>query len=740
MHWILCWRSVASCRNRLMQNLAILLLSLVSSAMALAEPTIKLSHYFQESWTTRDGLPHNTVNSISQSEDGYLWVATWEGLARFNGRSFYIKGRGPETGLPDSGVRAIALDNDGALLVVGSRGGFVRRSASEWQSWPQLNVLLNAVAPDNTGGYWLASEGQGLFYQQSNGQRRHYTTADGLPSNVIHSILVDNAGVVWIGTGRGVAKITPQAPDHIITMAAIAPIPVFSLLLQGDAVLVGTEHGLYRWLDDTVSLLHPSLASLPVSALLLRDNELWIGTTDRGLLRLSDGDVEQLTIEGGLPNNRILSLYHDRENSVWVGTNGGLFRLREAPFVTYTASRGLAGDYVRAVLAHSDGSVWVGSSQGLNRIKDGKITQLNLSEHSQGQSVLSLSETDDGSVWIGTYTDGAMLWRDGKIVHTLNRDSGLLTNEIRAILPVDNGVWIGTAQGLNFVTADGISAFGTQQGLPAPFIMALYQHTDGRLFIGTGSGVAIRQADGRIETLDFSNLDGAEYAFGFAVDPSLNVLWMTTDRGLLAYDLANGEMTMLGRQLGLPVDKLFQAVLDKEQHLWLSSNRGVIRLERSQLIAALQGQPALAFELFGESDGMQSAQANGGSQSAAVVAADGSLWFATSKGVTWVQPDILTRFATKIPPVVIEGVRVNGAELTVEPHIVLSPGTNRLEFVFAGLGFVMPQRILYRSQLIGFDDDWIERGSQNNAEYTNLPPGDYQLRVAAAYPQGAWSE
>ncbi|MBZ9611198.1 ligand-binding sensor domain-containing diguanylate cyclase [Rheinheimera maricola] len=740
MHWIINWRCTVSCSSYLMLYPALFTLMLITSIDATAEPAIKLSNYFQESWTTRDGLPHNTINSINQSDDGYLWVATWEGLARFNGRNFALKGRGTDTGLPDSGVRAIHQDNDGALLVVGSRGGFVRRSTTGWRHWPQLNVLLNDVKQDQHGGYWLASEGQGLFYQQADGSRLHFTSEQGLPSDIVHSLLVDPAGRVWIGSGRGLAVIYPDTPTTIHTIPDIPPVPVFALLQRDDTVLVGTERGLYQWQNGQSHLVQPELSEQPVSALLLRNNELWLGTTDRGLLRLTDGVLEQLTIDGGLPNNRILSLYQDRENSIWVGTNGGLFRLREAPFVTYTAERGLAGDYTRAVLAHSDGSIWVGSSQGLSRIVGQTIERLDISAYSRGQSVLSLSETADGSVWIGTYTDGALLWRDGKIVQKLQRDNGLLANEVRAVLPLTDGVWVGTAQGLNFVTKDATKAYGTEHGLPALFIMALYQHSDGRLFIGTGGGVAIMQTDGSITALDFSALDGAEYAFGFTPDPQQNLLWMTTDRGLVAYHFADGRLSMLGRKVGLPFDKLFQAVLDVNHNLWISSNRGILRLERDNLAGVLSGlQQELHYELFGESDGMQSAQANGGSMAAATLAQDGTVWFATSKGVSWVQPGILRRFATHIPPVVIEGLRVNGAEAVLRQGIVIAPGANRLEFAFAGLGFVMPQRIQYRSQLVGFDEDWIDRGSHNTAEYTNLPPGDYQLRVAAAYPQGGWS-
>lgn len=702
-----------------------------------------LSNYFQESWTTRDGLPHNTINSLNQSEDGYLWIGTWEGAARFNGREFAVFGRGEPTGLPDSGIRSISKDKQHNLILAGARGGISKRSASGWQSWPAFNVLINAVTEDQHDNLWLDSEGQGLFWQNAKGERRQFTTAAGLTSDVVHSVLATRDGKVWVGTGRGLQWFSSSDSSvTLTTVSGLPQVPVFALHQYGDSVLIGTERGLYRYHAGSISQFSAALTDIPVSALLVSGEQLWIGTTDRGLLRHSALGLETLSMADGLPNNRILSLYQDREQSIWVGTNGGLFRLRDAPFVTYTTAQGLAGDYIRAVLAHSDGSVWIGSSQGVSRYTTQGISNIDLSPVSTGQSVLSLVEAPDGSVWIGTYSDGAIQWRDGHVVRQLDRRSGLLANEIRAIaIAKDGGLWFGTGQGLNYVSGQQVTSFTKEQGLPTPFVMALYLHPDGRLFIGTGGGVAIRQVDGRIETLDFTGLDDAEYAFGFTPDLAHDLLWMATDRGLVAFDLKTDQLTMLGRNAGLPFDKVFQAVIDQQQHLWLSSNRGILRFERRQLQQFLAAKrSAVSYELFGESDGMQSAQANGGSMQAAAVARDGSVWFATSKGASKVQPEDLARFAANIPPVVIEGFKVNRKALPLYSDSQLTAGASRIELQFAGLGFVMPQRIQYRTKLEGFDTDWVERGSNTSAEYTNLSPGNYRFMVSAAYPQGGWSE
>ncbi|GGF73780.1 ligand-binding sensor domain-containing diguanylate cyclase [Alteromonas lipolytica] len=733
--------STSSLRRITLQIVLTGLLSFISAGSTAAPAD--LNNYFKEVWTTRDGLPHNTVNAIQQSDDGYLWIGTWEGAARFNGRAFTLFGRGEPTGMPDVGVRTMNMDRQRNLILAGARGGLSQRTENGWHSWPPLQVLINAVSQDPDGNLWLATEGQGLYRQSPTGERLQLTTAEGLPSNVVSSVLADNEGAIWVGTGRGLVRLNTNANDFAPQLISSLPaVPVLSFTHYQDSLLIGTERGLYQLKNDKVSIYSEALQKLPVSALLAFDDQMWIGTTDRGLFRLSERGLESLDMAAGLPNNRILSLFRDREGSIWVGTNGGLFRLRDAPFVTLTSEQGLAGNYIRSVLAHSDGSIWVGSSRGISRITPQGTERVDISAYSDGQSVLSLVEAPDGSVWIGTYSDGVLQWQNNKIVRQYNRTNGLLANEVRAIaVAPDGGLWVGTAYGLNFVDQHGITSYTTQDGLPTPFVMGLYLHHDGRLFIGTGGGVAIRQPDGEIQALDISYLDDAEYAFGFAPDPVADRLWMSTDRGLVAFDLNNGTLAMLGREAGLPFDKVFQAVIDNERNLWLSSNRGILYFERAQIEDYFAGRrPQVNYQLFGESDGMQSAQANGGSMQAGTLAQDGSVWFATSKGASRVKPSELSRFSASIPPVVIEGFKVNGLSHVLTTHEQLPPEANRIEIQFAGLGFIMPERIQYRTRLKGFDSEWVNRGANTLAEYTNLPPGDYQFAVQAAYPGGDWSE
>ena len=706
---------------------------------------VPLTDYFRESWTTRDGLPHNTINDIIQSQDGYLWFATWEGAARFDGRHFTVFGRNEIAGIPDSGMRALYVDYDGQLLFGGARGGMARHLNGQWQTLPAVGKLINDIVRDRHSHLWIATEGGGLFLQTPDGRIQQFDAEDGLPPTVIYRLLQDKNGIIWIATQQGLYWINSLDNDAkfqlVGTEQGMAATSVFALAQTSEGhLLVGTERGAYRKEGQQFKLLHPELADVAVSALMIEQQHIWLGTVHRGLMRLSRLGLEQLTVADGLPNNRVLALFQDKEKSIWVGTNGGVFRLRDAPFTNLTIAKGLTDNYVRTLLEHSDGSAWVGTSYGLNRVVDGKVNEQLLPDGSTVGSVLSVAEGPDGDLWVGTYTEGVLRFRQQQLVTRYNRQHGLPANEVRTILPLADGrTWIGTVGGLVLLDSDKVQTYHVEDGLPGNFITALSLQSNGLLWIGTGSGLAVRQ-DGKFRTLPISALDNSDYVFDFYQSQSSDELWFATDRGIARIEPETFALQLVGRAAGLPFDKVFAIVPQGQDYFWLSTNRGVLRIKQQDARAVATGQAKrlLSYELFGESDGMLSAQANGGSSPAAMVRRNGALWFATSQGVAMVEPVRLKEFALRTPPVVIQRLMADGQHYPLN-ETVFPAGTRRFELQFAGLSYVMPTRIQYRTKLVGFDQDWVDRGSQNVAEYTNLPPGSYQFLVSAAYPDGEWS-
>ena len=732
----------------------LLILNTVTAA-AVAQVGIgdqPLHELHQQVWTTREGLPHSTINAIAQTPDGYLWLGTWEGAARFNGYEFRGFARDAVTGLPDAGVLSLDVGPEGSLLVAGARGGHSLRREHGWQPLSpgvssgvssETAMIFHAII-DRVGDIWLATAGDGIHHHRVDETGQLISETRYLPGETGYCILERRDGTILVGTSEGLLSIRDGAVMLAGEDSGLPDAPVLSLWQDDDdgTLLVGTENGLYVSRSKTgYKKLNPVFDGLSVNAL-LRDagGALWIGTINRGLFRYRDGNLDSLSTSGGLPNNRVLSLLQDREGSLWVGTTSGLFRLRSAPFVTLTRQEGLSGNFVRAVMPHPDGSLWIGTSEGVSRKSGRTIEPVRVDGIPFTLSTLSLTTLENGDVLIGTHSDGVKHWSNGQIVATYNRDSGLPSNDIRILAQDSRGrIWIGTASGLARVDETGIRVFGPDDGLPAEFTISILEDQAGTIWIGTSFGLA-RVRDDRLDPISFEHLDGARYIYGILEQSDEpGTLWLASDRGLIRYRPESDDSAIVGRDAGLPIDKYFEIVDDNRGNFWLTSNRGVFRIQRSQAHAVADGErESVEFEHYAEGDGLLSAQANGASGPPATWH-EGRVWVATAVGLASVDPDYLSRYEDAVLPVIIESFAVDGIDYPTASRPDLPAGTSRIAFQYAGLGFTMPDRIIYRTRLDGFDDEWVERGGQTKAEYTNLGPGDYTLRVSATYPYGEWS-
>ena len=702
-----------------------------------------ISAFYRETWTTRQGLPHNQINAIAQTPDGYLWLGTWEGLVRYNGLEFQQFTRSNTPALKDNGVRSLRASADGAVVIGTSRGGVTVKRGDRWRTWTRADGLaqdeiLDALL-DRRGRLWAATESMGLT-MLDGARATQFNVANGrLPSDVVFSVLEDRQGDVWVATAAGLVHLV-GASAAASRASGLPESPVFRLLETAEGgLLVGTERGVYRRIGGTDGFERLS-ALLPEDGVpsLAEDaaGHLWVGTVNNGLFRLSGAGtgLEHFTSRHELPNNRVASLLADREGSIWVGTNAGLMRLSDAPFTTWNSDQGLTDDYVRTVTPAPDGGIWIGTGRGLNLWRDNAIVAgFTKADGLPGDSILSLLQDRDGSLLLGTYTDGVLRMRDGLVVARYDNASGMPgSNQIRALAQDRGGtLWIGTTRGLVRWREGAFQFFGQAQGLPREFIISLHLGGDGALWVGTTNGVA-RIADGTVTTLDTGAVRGAQDVFGFHEDAD-GTMWMATDRGLLRY--RNGQLRGLGLEDGLPVDTLFAVLDDGLGNLWLTSNRGVLRIARSEVEAVLGGRRAqLTYDHFGEADGLVSAQCNGGSGPAAVRDARGNLWIATARGAATVAPGALQAYRHGLPKVVIEQVLADGKPVHLDDVLHLPPGTRKLEFRFAALSFLMPRFLRYRYRLEGFDPAWVERGNQRSAQYTNLDPGSYRFLVNAAAP------
>lgn len=710
-------------------------------AHAAGRSSTPLRDYFQESWTTADGLPHNLVSDVVQTPEGYLWFATWEGAVRFNGQRFDLFDETVIPQLPDRGVTEIDMTADGQLFVGTARGGFAIGTTANWQV---IGTDLGDGAPSIYSFLGLGTRqligtaGDGLLQRVDGGAPTRVDAAEALSGSIVYALLADDDGSVWVGSNRGLYRL--RAEQLVKIDGGLPEGAVLSLLaLSSGEMIVGTEHGAFRWRGDHAERLSSDLPPVSIESLMQdRHGDIWIGTASRGLYRISGDRVEQLDSERGLPNSRVAALFEDREGSIWVGTNGGLMRLREAPFQAITTEDGLPDDYVRAVVEDARGVVWIGTSGGLASVAPTTRDAVPVGGAIAGESILSLAVSRQGGLWIGTYFAGVLRWRDGQLLGRLDRTRGLPSNQVRAIVEAsDDALWVGTNSGLVRVNGTRLTQFGVAQGLPSDNIIALYQDTRGRIWVGTALGVAVLDGD-RFVSLADPVLAPAQRIYGFTEEPS-GALWVASDRGL--FRGFEGTWKAVGPAQGLPVASLFGVHVDWAGNYWFSSNRGVVRVDAMQMAAVLEGRsPRVLSELFNEADGMASAQCNGASGPSSLLTRAGTLWFGTARGVSWIDPPRLEEFPRLLPGVVIEQARVDGESHPIDQPLVVPAGARRVEVQFVGLSFQAPGKIRYRYRLDGFDGEWIDSGRERVAQFTNLPPGRYTFRGSAANTNGEWSE
>ena len=711
----------------------------ISTSLSATEKTLPLSSYFSQTWSTNEGLPHSSINAISQTSDGYLWIATWEGLARFNGREFNVFKRGSEIGLPDSLVKSLTPTLSGKLLVAGARGGILERYKNKWSQIRPAKAMVNHAIYDSNKDLWLALEGKGLIYRNMN------TNQDKVIINNIsaYKILQDNNGVTWVATNRGLFSVTNKTSVHHFTQKYGLPEqPIHDILLtHKNHLIIATQQGAYELIDGHFEPLHSQLINKRINNLLEDSaHNLWIGTDNNGIFRLSDNNLEQLNEKNGLPSNKISALYQDKEQSIWAGTSSGLFRLREVPFITLTTKEGLSGNYIHSVLSHSDGSLWVGNSKGLNKIDKNEISTINVANKDKQLSILSLAETSNKQVLVGTYNNGLYITTKNGLQELMTVNNGLPSNEVRTIL-VDSAknTWVGTTSGLIKISVDNtLEIINNKNGLPANLILALAEDKFNNIWIATVGGVAFYNK-GVIQNYPFDDKFDAEYALSFHV--TQDSLWMATDRGLIHLDLNTQAVKSITKKHGLPVDKILQIVEDNTNTFWLISDRGVINVAKNAIINVLQEKSKYVdYKFFSRGLALLNVQINGGSTPSATLHTDNNVWISTAKGVSHIDEKRLQKMAKTTIPVVIEKLEVDGNAYPILPLVTLPKGTSLITIHYAGLGYLMPKHIIYQTKLIGFDKEWKNKHNKTFTEFTNLPPGNYTFQMRAKYPNGRWNE
>src|SRR6185436_1532867 len=573
------------------------------------------------------------------------------------------------------------------------------------------------------------------------GRERGFTRADGLPGDSVWALWQGEDGALWIGTDGGLARL---AGGRIESLAGRPGLPQSQVAAirpaRGGGVWVAGRGGVSLCRGGSCELRVPGSALLDgrIQAFCEdRDGNLWIGSRG-GLDRVSPADGS--TPGPGLALGFVRALFEDREGSLWIVTNlGGLHRLRDRRFLTAGPADGLPSPLVYSLAEDAAGTLWVGTAEGLARGRNGRFEPV--TDLPPG-GVAPVFVARSGAVWLGLRGGVARL-EDGR-VRRFGPADGWTAGSVQAFYEDRAGtLWIGTQQGLfrherDPAAGDRFAPAIEPKQLPDREVLAIAGSRRGGLWIGLNGHGLVYFEGGRVRRT-FTTADGlgADTVNSVYEDAGGTVWAATQGGGLSRLASPRARWTTVTSRQGLPSDILYQILDDGHGFLWLTSNRGVVRIAKAAVAAFASGERDLPLIVYGVADGMESAECNGRLQPAGWRGRDGRLWFPTVAGAVTVDPARLGESGPPFP-VVIEQVVVDGEPQRPDRELSFPPGRRRFEILYSALTFLAPERVRYRVRLKGFDADWLDAGDRRRAVYTNLPPGPYRFEVKAAGRDGIW--
>ncbi len=717
-----------------------LALAWVAHAHAHAPMT---SEYATQFWDSSSGLPHNSVSAITQTPDGYLWVGTFGGVARFDGVNFTSFSSRDVPEFRDNVVQDLYVDPDGRVWVGTGTGGVVVYERGRWtaysvsQGLPSeivycvmaagkamligtqagLAILENGtithsphpeamnrpiwvVYPEPDGSYWLGSD-EGFVARVHDGSIETFGVDDGLPTGNVRKIVRDGNGVLWVATDFGVAR---------------------------------------RGLERFEAYRNLPFEGASVRAMAPDGQTMWVGAYG-GLARVRGSGVDVMTYDDGLPGEIVRAIYVDKEQNVWFGMGGaGLGVLKPAAVRTLTSNDGLGGDVVRAIFESRDGSVWIGTLDGgVTQWKgDHAVRVYRESDGLPDDGVLSLSEDLSGAIWVGTRRGVARI-RAGSVerfpeLKAINDDQirGLFTSS-------DGSVWIGAVQYGVVRYKDGeFTLIGPEAGLSSSMPFYITEDLDGSILVATHGGGLNRLRDGvPVEVIDTTTGLPTDRVWSIDVDAE-GAIWVAC-RGAGLVHYREGVVTTIDAAHGLYDDVVYHVIDDGGGRLWMSSNRGIFFVRKDELTAFIDGRVDEVHSVpFGKSEGMLNTECNGAAQPAGWRMKDGTIWFPTLHGVAIVNPSAV-RYDRNPPDVLLEAFTIDGSSTDLASRIRVAPDAKRIEIRFTGVSLSAPRAIEFQWRLSPYDADWFGPTQARTASYTDLPPGEYHFEVSALSREGVWS-
>jgi len=723
----------------------------------------RASDWLIKTWEMGDGLPENSATAMVQAPDGYLWFGTFNGLVRFDGVNFKIFNRRNTPDLPSEGIVNLYLDRKGRLWV-STLKGFVLGERGRWRQMRLHDEASQDFArtfSERTNGDILVTTFSGKILEFSDG---HFTELPAPPGEKGKGYFgcVDEEDHWWAVQNQFIGRW-----EGAHWVALVSPPTLFR---EAVGCARARDGGIWLLLGNELSELHHGKQTTRITLVenpgsvwdVFEDSggNVWIATMNRGLCRIApDGIMSRWqTTNGGADRTRFA--FEDRENNLWVGTSGnGLMRFTARRFHTVDQTTVFKNAIVRSVCADGAEGIWTSTyGDGLFRWNSAGITNvglpgvLNMPLHLQ-----SVLMDHARRLWIGAEHDGFWLNEGQKTRHFSGDQTG--GRNIVAMFEDSRGrVWVSGGQAIAVYDGANFQRLGATEGLPPGPVVCFAEDSQGAIWVANGSK-AFRHIDSGFMEVRGTTGPALEGIDCLKAD-SDGSMWLGTSDGHL-FRWRQGKIDALSPAYGLPIGSVRSITADDHGFFWMTSDRSIMRVKRSELHAALDGaSERLPCQVFTVSDGLPGAEFSNGYQPAAARDSKGQLWFATSKGLVMADPAEL-RLNEKPPPVYVEGISfyqpspsagkqrtlsASASEVEAQlpgpfsERVVLPAGSRRITIQYSALSYSAPEKVRFQVMLEGEDKGWVNVGMQRAAFYHELPPKEYHFRVRAANNDNVWNE
>ncbi len=692
-------------------------------------------------WTSDEGLISNNLTSVVQGNDGFLWVTAYNGLLRFDGYRFELFDRENTPFLQSDAFYQAVKDGDKLWLATQGSGLVVFENNGLKPYHPREGTLPSSIRSVfiTDSVMLVGSNNNGLYIVQN--EKVSKPDFEPVSNTSIMGIVQDTDKAIWVGTNdRGIIKIKNGKYTQYNSQNGLSGNVINALCAVPDGrILVASTSGLDIMEGNRITPVK-MLQNIQVNAITTDSyGSIW-AATERGLARINEaaGIEELFTKFQGLPTFALTSLTFDKEGSLWLATSkAGLLRLKDTGIVTYSEINGLSLDLVNIISEGKNGEMYIGTDDGdINIFTNGKFSKLTLEHSLNNMGIRDICIDRNNVLWIGSYS--GLLRKQGTNEILYNISTGLPAQDIRRILEDKNGnLWLATRAGGAIVFANGKvkTTYNKENGLGANYVLAIEQAHNGAIYLGTnGGGLGLVDPEGKLTIHHITDDDYGILIFNMHIDNPENV-WLVANTGMFHFD--GEKFTKLELEHRVKGEGYFDWVEDQSGNVWITTNKGILRLKKADAIAYVQGKSSsIKTRFYNHYDGMKKKECTGATR--ATLASTGEVWIPTIGGASIIYPHRIIE-NPEVPAVYITRLITDEQEFTTSETTSIKSDNIRYTFQFTSLSLVAPDKNQFKFMLEGFDKQWIDGGSERETSYTNLPPGEYTFKVIASNNDGLWN-